>query len=252
MEISPTLDPWSVTLALLGAHFGAYAVAAGLLWWPLTGPGRARFAALRIVPELPGRAQVRREVRASLISLAIYVGVIGLSIALAAQGASRLVVDGPRVGILGHLAQGAALYLVLDAYWYLTHRMMHWPGVFRVVHAGHHALRNPSPFASYAQSIPESLINASPYLFLPLVWPLRLETILGLQAVLTVFASIGHCGYELFPEALRRRLPLCLFNSASHHAAHHLDARINFGSMTSLWDHLCGTQDARFWLRRRA
>lgn len=189
----------------------------------------------------PPAGQVRHEQRVSAISLAIYsaaqLGMVGL----AAAGVSPMRLEagaltGPPLAL-----STLAVVLGVDAYWFWTHRLMHLPGVFRRVHAPHHRLRNPTPWAAYAQSVPESAINASVYLLLPLAFPSSVWAWLGLHATLTVFACVGHWGVELFPARARRRLPLALFNSATHHGHHHVDPRGNFGSMTALWDRVCGT-----------
>jgi sterol desaturase/sphingolipid hydroxylase (fatty acid hydroxylase superfamily) len=232
-----TLAQWTVALVLLNhgawAAFAATVDAASRTAW-------ARARALHVRPA--SAAQRHAEVHESTISLAWYAAVQLGSVSLAAHGLSRLDLSAP--SIAGGAAWAALFAGFVDAWWYWTHRWMHLPGVYRSVHRQHHRRRHPSPWASYAQSSPESVINAAPYLLAPLLLPFPVHSLLAVHLVLTAFATIGHCGFEPFPAAWRARLPLRAFNAATHHQAHHIHGGGNFGSLTALWDTVCGTHHA--------
>lgn len=226
--------------------FLPYLVAASCTWVFFFGPGAQWMARFRIPGHQPSPGQPLKEFHVSLVALGIWVGVLWGVILLTSAGALQLNMSLTTPSLTQWAAELGLLYLLLDAWWYGTHRLMHHPLFFRRVHAIHHQFRHATPWASWAQGPWEASINALPYLILPLILPLHLVSFLTLHVLITTFATLGHCGHELFPRGADHRLPFCLFNSASHHALHHRQFGSNFGSLTSLWDSLLHTHHPRW------
>lgn len=238
--------PLTLLAILVAAGYLPYFVVCGGAWGILYGPLAPRLARWRIPGHRPFAGQVRQEIGISMGAIAIWVGaMLGLA-ALHAAGLTRLTISlsPPPAGQIA-LEVGVA-YLALDGYWYWTHRAMHHPRLFSWVHATHHRFRHPTPWASWAQGGWESAINAVPYLVVPLVFPVHIVTLFALHAAISTLSPVGHLGYEVFPAGATRRLPLCLFNSALHHAVHHTSFGFNFGSLTALWDRVARTNHPRF------
>ena len=61
----------------------------------------------------------------------------------------------------GYFALSVLLIIVIhDAYFYWTHRFMHWRRVYRIFHHTHHLSTSPTPWAAYAFSPWEAFVQA--------------------------------------------------------------------------------------------
>ena len=124
-----------------------YLVIAGLFYWLLwrRRPGR-HVQPLHSVP--PSSRGAGREIVWSLIASLIYALPAAAVIELWKHGGTALYSDVGRYGAW-YLPVSVLVYLFLhDTYFYWTHRLMHVPGVYRVMHRVHHQSRPPTPFAS--------------------------------------------------------------------------------------------------------
>jgi lathosterol oxidase len=130
--------------------------------------------------------------------------------------------------------------LVLDAWLYWKHRLLHSRALFGF-HRQHHAFRDPTPFAGFAVGPFEALIT---------FWPVTLICIPeathwapAYVALVVGFVTLNfylHCGVTLrFAEAV---LPRLFVNTSAFHNVHHSHANANFGEALSLWDRLCRTR----------
>ena len=190
-----------------------------------------------------GRAsQIRTEIGWSLASALIY----GLPAGVLAwgwqeHGWTRIysrASDYP----LWWLPVSVLLYLFLhDAWFYWTHRLMHRPQVYKVMHAVHHASRNPTAWTAMSFHPCESLVGAVLIPVLILLIPIHYGALLVVLSVMTIMGVTNHMGWEIFPRwivdgALGRWLI-----TASHHQRHHEKYRCNYGLYFRFWDRLCGT-----------
>jgi sterol desaturase/sphingolipid hydroxylase (fatty acid hydroxylase superfamily) len=141
----------------------------------------------------------------------------------------------------------AAIYLIVqDTHYYWMHRLMHHPKLFRLFHRTHHLSTNPSPWAAYAFSPLEAFVQAgiAPLVLFTLpIHPLAFSIFMLWQIGFNV---LGHCGYELFPRWFVRSPLGRVLNTATHHAQHHETNRANFSLYFNHWDHLMGTNHARY------
>ncbi len=130
--------------------------------------------------------------------------------------------------------------LVLDAWLYWKHRLLHTRWLFGF-HKAHHAFRDPTPFAGFAVAPVEALLTFWPLLLVGIPqathWaPLYFPTIIGF-ILLNYYL---HCGVTLgWVEAT---LPRIFLNTSAFHNVHHARANTHFGEALSLWDSLCGTR----------
>jgi sterol desaturase/sphingolipid hydroxylase (fatty acid hydroxylase superfamily) len=234
-----------------------YVTIAGLAWLTLHVLFARWLAHRRIADRSPTLGQMSREILYSIRSLAIY-GLVGGFVVFAyfsgwTQIYTRIAPghasSGPQLFQLGPLSPGwtyllltiGLIILIHDAYFYWTHRLMHHPRLFRLMHRTHHLSINPSPWAAYAFSPWEAFVQAG-------IAPLVLFTLPTHPLAFSVFMLwqisfnvLGHCGYELFPRWFVRSPLGRLFNTATHHAQHHETNRSNFSLYFNLWDRLLGT-----------
>ena len=242
----------SINLALRTA-FGVtladalwYLILAGLAWLAFYVLFPRFFRRRRVADVDPTRKQVAREILHSLRSLAIF-GLVAIFMVLAAiNGWTQIYVNDSRYGWPWFVASIALMILVHDAYFYWTHRMMHHPWLYLRMHRAHHLSTSPTPWAAYAFSPAEALVQAG-------IAPVVLFTIpshpaaFGLFMVWQIgFNVLGHCGHELFPRGFVGGWGGSVLNTTTHHALHHEKFRANFGLYFNWWDRLMGTNHPEY------
>jgi len=225
-------------LALLAAmHLARYLLFAGGAWlvlWAWSNPFTARRRLQRVDFT---KKDLSREVLASLATILVFAlvfaGIFGATpVPLRSEGAWRA------AEFLGWLA---FLVAVHDTTFYWSHRLLHHPRVFPLVHALHHQSRNPSPFAALAFHPLEAIVQAA--WAAPLAWLLPIPTASWLAfAFLAMLVNVvGHCGVEPYPLAWQRHPVFKWLNFATFHNGHHLRVAGNYGLYFSAWDRWMGT-----------
>lgn len=200
----------------------------------------------KIQPRFPTREKIMAEILYSVSSLLIF-GAIGVGIILGkSYGILKLYPDPLHFGIGYLVLSFFILVFAHDTWFYWTHRLMHYPKLFRWVHATHHRSTNPSPWAAFAFHPFEAVIEAS---FLPIV--LLIVPVNGLVMIVFLFFMItlnviGHLGYEIFPKRWFSSSIGKWQNSSTHHNMHHQFCRHNFGLYFNFWDRWMGTNHPEY------
>lgn len=228
----------------------AYALSAGAFWLFFSVIFHVKLKHRKVNSKGATRNQITREILHSLRSLVIYGLVTTLVIYAASQGWTQLYFRIGRFG-WGWFFTSIVLMIILhDAYFYWTHRLIHHPRLYRLVHHTHHLSTTPTPWAAYAFSPLEAMVQAG-------IGPLIVFTMPTHPLAFTIFMSwqigfnvFGHCGYEIYPRWFIRS-PLALFiNTVTHHSLHHEKFRGNYGLYFNIWDRIMGTNrtenDSRF------
>ncbi len=237
------LDPtaFAVTAAALTSLIAArYLVVSGLFYWLFwrRQPGRH---VLPLHSRRPSARGAGREIAWSLVASVIYAVPAAVVVELWKQGGTALYTDVDQYGAW-YLPVSVLVYLALhDTYFYWTHRLMHLPGVFRVMHRVHHQSRPPTPFASFSFHPYEAVLGA---VFLPVLAmfvPLHVGAALFILMLMTVCAVMNHSAHEILPRAWLRGFGGRWFISAAHHDLHHAHVRCNYGLYFRVWDKLMGT-----------
>ncbi|WP_395392405.1 sterol desaturase family protein [Novosphingobium sp. BL-8A] len=186
--------------------------------------------------------QIRAEIGWSLASSAIYgipAGVVAWG--WQARGWTRIYTD-PIGWPLWWMPLSLLAYLFLhDTWFYWTHRWMHWPKVFRIMHGVHHASRPPTAWAAMSFHPLEAVTGAIVIPALVFFVPIHVAVLGLVLTIMTVMGIANHMGWEMFP---RRFVESGLGHwliTASHHHRHHESYRCNYGLYFRFWDHLCGT-----------
>lgn len=235
---------WISLVAIPGASIERafwYFTIAGVAWLVLHVLLARWLASRRISPKSIPAWQMGREVLYSLRSLAIYGLVGGFIVFAALSGWTQIYVRIERFGWPYFFASIGLIILIHDTYFYWTHRLMHHPRLFRLMHRTHHLSTNPSPWAAYAFSPWEAFVQAgiAPLVLFTLpTHPLAFSTFMLWQISFNV---LGHCGFEMYPRWFVRSWTGRVFNTATHHAQHHETNRANFSLYFNLWDRLMGT-----------
>ena len=186
--------------------------------------------------------QIRREIGWSLASAAIYgipAGVVAWG--WQARGWTLIYTDTHASPLWWMPLSVLAYLLVHDTYFYWTHRLMHRPRPFRLMHAVHHASRPPTAWAAMSFHPWEALSGAVVIPALVFLIPIHVAMLGLVLAIMTIMGVTNHMGWELFPRFLVQGRAGDWLITASHHQRHHQEYRCNYGLYFRIWDRLCGT-----------
>lgn len=235
----PADTPIPLAMILAGAFTSAMVALRYLL-----ASGAFAFATGRFRPGLyasRGR-QMIREIRWSLISAAIYGLPAGAVLWLYHRhDATRLYLDWGEWPFW-YLPLSAFIYLFIqDSWFYWTHRAMHHPRLFRLVHAVHHEGRSPTAWTAMSFHPLEAITGAVVVPVLVFVVPIHVAMLGVVLTVATLMGVINHLGWEIMPRRVVHSALGKVLITASHHQRHHEAYRCNFGLYFRFWDRLCGT-----------
>jgi sterol desaturase/sphingolipid hydroxylase (fatty acid hydroxylase superfamily) len=226
--------------SMLGELFW-YALLASAAWLFFYVAFRTAFRHRRISRADPTAQQIRREIAHSLRSIVLF-GLVTLGVVLAARsGGTRLYYRVSEYGWVWFVSSFGLMVVMHDTYFYWTHRLMHHHRLYRFFHHTHHLSTSPTPWAAYAFSPAEALVQAGigPLIVFSIpVYPTAFAAFMVWQIAFNV---LGHCGYEIFPRWFMRSPAGWVLNSVTHHALHHEKFRANFGLYFNVWDRLMGT-----------
>ena len=187
------------------------------------------------------RRQQRAERRWSLLSALIYAVPAGAALYAFQHGGTAIYTELAAYP-LWWLPTSVLVYLFLhDSWFYWTHRAMHRPRLFRLMHKVHHDSRPPTAWAAMSFHWTESLSGALLIPLLVFLVPIHLGALGVVLAAMTIFGTTNHLGWEIFPSGLIHGLFGKTMITASHHHRHHQDYACNFGLYFRFWDRICGT-----------
>jgi lathosterol oxidase len=222
-----------------GWDLGRYVVAAGGLFLLVWIVWRERLAPRLIQKRWAAAKDMKREIAYSL-STAFLFSLVGTVVKLGARadgtGVFRLYEDFASRGWVWFVFSIGLLVIVQDTYFYWTHRAMHHRWLFKHVHRAHHLSHNPSPWAAYAFSPFEALIQGAYVPLVILVVPVHELALFAFLVFMIVRNVVGHAGVELFPRGFVRGPLRGLSTTTTHHAMHHRRSDVNFGLYFPWWD----------------
>lgn len=196
----------------------------------------------------PG-SQIRRELLTSLRSLVIF-GLVGGFVTFASlSGWTRFYGS---IEERGWIWYGVSLVLMIvlhDAYFYWTHRLMHHRRLFKLFHLTHHRSTSPTPWAAYAFSPLEALVQAGIAPLIAFTIPVHPSAFLPFMIWQISFNVLGHCGYEIWPARFLETRFGRFLNTPTHHSLHHEKFRANYGLYFNVWDRLMATNHSTYELR---
>jgi len=199
--------------------------------------------AVRIQGPRRGPALVARGVRDTAVAAWVAACLLAWPLARMAAGEPTGLVwtvreaGGPVAVVLGNLGG----VLVLDAWLYWKHRLLHTRLLFGF-HRAHHTYRDPTAFAGFAVGPVESLLTFWPVVLVALPeTPHYGPVYFALVAGFILLNMYLHCGIVWAGlETILRPLSV---NTSSHHNRHHSNSEMHFGEALTVWDWLLGTMD---------
>lgn len=125
-------------------------------------------------------------------------------------------------------------FLLCDLWAYISHRILHWPLVYKYVHKFHHTFKAVSPFGAYALAIPEFVFITIGFQGIVFFMPIHFSSLAINLLYLGYHAIIDHSGIDF--DGWFSFSP-----STMYHDNHHLLFHCNFGQSLVFWDWLGGT-----------
>jgi lathosterol oxidase len=227
-----------------------YALLAGLGWVLCYVLFKRRWLHRKVISRFPRWPEIRRELAYSLLSMVIF-GLVGAGTVMASRhGWTHLYWQIGQHGWGWFWLSIVCVIFLHDAYFYWTHRMMHHRRLYKLFHRVHHLSTNPSPWASYAFSPLEAVVQASIFPLAAAVLPIHPLAFLIFMFWQITFNILGHTGYEFHPAGLMKSRLRWVLNTPTYHVLHHEKFQGNYGLYFNLWDWLMGTNhpdsEARF------
>lgn len=238
MDVRAILDTWRQVLTVDFLRYFLAAAPFYLVFW-IWRPSWSR--ARRLQNSDPERAQVLSEIAYSMSTVVIF-SAVGMGLLYAQRaGLTRIYLSIPERGWAYLGASIAVAVLLHDAYFYWSHRLLHWRPFFRFAHHVHHRSTSPTPWAAYAFHPIEALVQAGVYVLVVFTLPMH-PLALGLFLVHMILRNvIGHLGFEIWPAGFARS-PLTRWHlTPTHHDLHHRFGKGNYGFYFGFWDDWCGT-----------
>ncbi len=228
-----------------------YLALAGLAWLFGYVLFKQRWFHRKIIARFPESTEVRREIRWSLVSIAIF-GLVGaITITAARQGWTQIYWRINDHGWAWFWSSIGCVIFLHDAYFYWTHRLMHHPRFFGLFHRVHHLSHNPTPWASYAFSPLEAAVQAGIFPLAVFVMPMHPIAFMIFMSWQITFNVLGHTGYEFHPRWLMNSWLRHILNTPTNHVMHHEKLRGNYGLYFNIWDRLMGTNQEGYEQRFR-
>ena len=216
----------AVYVLLLAAYVGGCLVVGRL---------SRRLAAAKLQRRATPPALIRRDIRQSLLSLAMIAVMFATGHWLYAQFGWGLA---PLHGALG-LTLSLALSLVLfDTWFYWLHRLIHNRRLFAGVHRWHHATATPVVWSNNSDRLVDNLFLQSYWLVAHFLVPAAPAVLLAHKLYDQITGIVGHSGYEHGGQLCGPPSPLV---GVTHHDQHHRFFRCNYATHFTWWDRLMGT-----------
>lgn len=182
----------------------------------------------------PPPGQRRREIRNSLLSIAIFS--LYAPVMLWALNAGFIAFDwhAPwwKIGV-----DVILMFLWNEVHFYACHRVLHTRWLYRHVHHVHHASSVPTPFSTYSFHWFEALLLGSVMLTGLLFYPFHISVVVVLPVLSIVGNTFGHLHFDVVP----RGSDASWVAAGRRHSLHHARARGNYGFLSSALDRVFGT-----------
>lgn len=133
------------------------------------------------------------------------------------------------------LLSSTGIILLHDAYFFITHLLMHRIPVLYRFHLYHHKSTSPTPFSVLSFHPVEAGIH---FLFFHLIalLPVPVEAFLIFYAWMLICNTIGHLNIDFYPEKVFKSKLTRWWNSPTHHYLHHQYFNCNYSIYYNYWD----------------
>lgn len=190
--------------------------------------------------------QRRQEIWRSMVTVLVFSWTGTTVMAGAMAGVLQIYADPWQYGTVWLAASLGVMLVLHDTWFYWTHRLMHRPALFGVMHRAHHRSVAPTVWAAYSFSPAEALVQA---MYLPVVLlavPLHPVVVFAWMTLMIVRNVMGHSGTELMPRAWLAGWWGRWCTTTLHHDMHHAHGHHNYALYFTWWDRLCNTEHPQY------
>lgn len=218
-----------------------YAAVAGLTYLKLYVWQGKFYWSSKIQQSYPDKKHIMREIGYSASTLLIF-GVVLVGLAWANQhNYTQAYTKINRLGYGYYFFSIVYMIFIHDAYFYWSHRLLHWKPLFKHVHVKHHLSINPTPFAALAFHPVEGFMEIIIVPILAVLFPHHFS-IVQIIFLYSLMVNVGgHMGYETVPKSFVSHKIFKWHNTSTHHNMHHRLVKYNYGLYFNIWDRLMGT-----------
>jgi len=211
---------------------------------------RRKFFYRKIQQKFPANSDYIRELGYSLLTMLIFSSIIVFLNSPAIVMYTTRYQSISEYGWFYYFSVFPILFIMHDLYFYIMHRIMHHPSLFKYIHLVHHKSTNPSPWAAYAFHPLEAIIEQGIVVIFYFTLPIHISHLAIFFLFSIVYNVYGHLGYELYPKGFNKTWIGRWINTSVNHNQHHQYFKGNYGLYTLIWDRIFGTirkdYDAQF------
>lgn len=202
---------------------------------------REKWKHQRIQKKFPDTKHISREIKYSVLSIAIFSIISLVLYLLILDGYTKMYFRISDYGVAYFIASPFIAFFIHDTMFYWTHRFMHLKKVFKYFHLVHHKSTNPTPWSIYAFQPGEAIIQSSIYPILVFLLPIHPLAMVFFMLYNMFINLAGHGGFEFMPEQYRTHWLFRWQNSVSNHDRHHTNVTCNYGFYFTFWDRVMKT-----------
>lgn len=218
-----------------------YFLVAGLTYMVFWKWGFERFKTKFLYSQKPTSQDLKREIKYSVLSTLIFLFPSLVVIAIRDTGITKLYWNINDRSTLWYVASFVVVFLLHDAYFYWSHRLMHHKSLYNYFHKVHHLSKKPTPLAAFAFHPLEALVESFIFLIIVVFIPVHFSVIFFFSLFSLFMNVYGHLGFSLFTNKQLQKFPLNLFSHSTHHSWHHQNYKGNYGFYFQFWDRVMGT-----------
>lgn len=241
MGIETGATIWYITGFVFLSLAVIYAAVAGFIYLLLYKWRERIVWSSKIQQWYPERKHIMRDIGYSISSLVIF-GVVLTGLAWATQhGYTAAYAPLNKLGYAYLVFTLIYAVFIHDAYFYWSHRFLHWKPMFKHVHVKHHLSTNPTPFSALAFHPVEAFMEIIIVPAMAFVFPHHFIVIQILFFYQFIVNVAGHMGYETLRAGFIKSKIFRWHNTSTHHNMHHRLVKYNYGLYFNIWDRLMGT-----------
>jgi Delta7-sterol 5-desaturase len=193
----------------------------------------------RVFPREVARDVTRHDIKWGVVSLLVGSPILqGYALAQERWGISLLYTDIGEYGWIWWVLSMPIYVMLWDLVFYLTHRVLHWPKVYRGSHFRHHSCRPPVAWSGIAIDPLETLLSGiAPYVIPLFILPFHIWTVYALNMGLLIWATCLHSSMPFAGNAV-------ILGPKDHNLHHTFGLKnCNYAAVFTFWDRLGGTLD---------
>ncbi len=167
-----SIHSYSGFLIVIALRYFLVAGIAWLIWYVLL---HRKLLYKKIQQRFPKAKDYRRELGYSFLTIFIFALAPSLLLLTPIKHYTQFYTDVKQHGSFYFWLAFPLMFIIHDAYFYFTHRLMHHRKLFRFFHLVHHQSTNPSPWAAFAFHPLEAFVEAG--IFAVLLFSIPLTSI---------------------------------------------------------------------------